>query len=114
MDKRIGLLTGLLLSVSLLATAQNKLRPEDVQTFTLKNGMKFLVLEDHSIPNANFYTFWKVGSRNESFDPELFSIYAIAAKNVSAERLEKAIENQIDKRRAKRRSRIAGLYAPAE
>nr|WP_266369427.1 pitrilysin family protein [Tellurirhabdus rosea] len=45
--------------------AQNKSRPEDVQTFTLKNGMKFLVLEDHSIPNANFYVFWKVGSRNE-------------------------------------------------
>ena len=37
----------------------------DVQTFTLPNGMKFLVLEDHSIPNANMYLFWKVGSRNE-------------------------------------------------
>jgi len=40
-------------------------KKEDVQTFTLKNGMKILVLEDHSIPNANMYTFWKVGSRNE-------------------------------------------------
>ena len=65
MNKRIGLLTGLLLSATLAGTAQNKLKPEDVQTFTLKNGMKFLVLEDHSIPNANYYTFWKVGSRNE-------------------------------------------------
>ncbi|MBW3544248.1 MAG: insulinase family protein [Bacteroidetes bacterium] len=46
-----------------LALAQNK--PEDVQTFTLENGMKILVLEDHSIPNANMYLFWKVGSRNE-------------------------------------------------
>jgi predicted Zn-dependent peptidase len=27
--------------------------------------MKILVLEDHSIPNANMYLFWKVGSRNE-------------------------------------------------
>ncbi|MDO6425994.1 pitrilysin family protein [Thalassotalea sp. 1_MG-2023] len=38
---------------------------EDIHTFTLKNGMQFLVLEDHSIPNANMYLFWKVGSRNE-------------------------------------------------
>jgi zinc protease len=45
------------------AYAQTK--PEDVKTFTLPNGMKFLVLEDHSIPNANMYIFWKVGSRNE-------------------------------------------------
>ena len=27
--------------------------------------MKFLVVEDFSIPNANMYLFWKVGSRNE-------------------------------------------------
>ncbi|HEX8531295.1 MAG TPA: pitrilysin family protein [Cytophagales bacterium] len=40
-------------------------KPADVQSFTLANGMKFLVLEDHSIPNANMYLFWKVGSRNE-------------------------------------------------
>ncbi|HAE71492.1 MAG TPA: peptidase M16, partial [Flavobacteriaceae bacterium] len=37
----------------------------DIQTFTLSNGMKILVLEDNSIPNANMYLFWKVGSRNE-------------------------------------------------
>lgn len=49
-----------------LATAANAVTTaKDVQTFTLDNGMKFLVLEDHSIPNANFYLFWKVGSRNE-------------------------------------------------
>ncbi|QRR03774.1 M16 family metallopeptidase [Dyadobacter sandarakinus] len=41
-------------------------RPEDVKTFILPNGMKFLVLEDHSIPTANMYLFWKVGSRNEA------------------------------------------------
>ncbi|HEV7349256.1 pitrilysin family protein [Telluribacter sp.] len=39
--------------------------PDDVKTFTLPNGMKFLVLEDHSIPTANMYLFWKVGARNE-------------------------------------------------
>lgn len=38
----------------------------DVKTIQLKNGMQILVLEDHSIPNANLYTFWKVGSRNEA------------------------------------------------
>ena len=40
-------------------------KKEDVKTILLSNGMKILVLEDHSIPNANMYLFWKVGSRNE-------------------------------------------------
>jgi len=40
-------------------------KAEDIQTFTLDNGMKFLILEDHSIPNANMYFFFRVGSRNE-------------------------------------------------
>ncbi|MBL4681671.1 MAG: hypothetical protein JKY88_13235 [Pseudomonadales bacterium] len=26
---------------------------KDIKDFTLENGMEFLVLEDHSIPNAN-------------------------------------------------------------
>ena len=38
---------------------------EDIKEFRLDNGMKILVLEDFSIPNANMYLFWKVGSRNE-------------------------------------------------
>ena len=41
------------------------MKADDVKTFTLKNGMKFLVVEDASIPNANMYLFYKVGSRNE-------------------------------------------------
>ena len=41
------------------------MKADDVKTFTLKNGMKFLVVEDNSIPNANMYLFYKVGSRNE-------------------------------------------------
>lgn len=53
----------LLLLWSTASKAQNG--AEDVKTFTLKNGMKFLVLEDASIPNANMYIFYKVGSRNE-------------------------------------------------
>lgn len=57
------LLTAALMAGFGLSFAQTK--PEDVKTFTLANGMKFLVLEDKSIPNANMYLFWKVGSRNE-------------------------------------------------
>jgi zinc protease len=36
-----------------------------VQTYVLKNGMKILVQEDHSIPNVALYIFYKIGSRNE-------------------------------------------------
>ncbi len=55
----------LILLVILTSLAYPQTRLEDIQSFTLKNGMKFIVLEDHSIPNANLYTFFKVGSRNE-------------------------------------------------
>ena len=55
----------LFLFILLPAILLSQIQAEDVQTFTLKNGMKFLVLEDHSIPNANMFIFWKVGSRNE-------------------------------------------------
>ena len=40
-------------------------KADDIKTFTLNNGMKCLVAEDNSIPNANMYLFYKVGSRNE-------------------------------------------------
>lgn len=53
----------LLLAVFQLGNAQMKV--DDVKTFVLENGMKFLVVEDFSIPNANMYLFYKVGSRNE-------------------------------------------------
>ena len=43
--------------------AQSK--ADDVKTFTLKNGMQIIVLEDNSIPNVAMYLFYKVGSRNE-------------------------------------------------
>src|ERR1700733_10564342 len=39
--------------------------PLSVSTHTLANGMTLLVQEDPSIPNIAFYTFYKVGSRNE-------------------------------------------------
>ncbi|MXV17059.1 M16 family metallopeptidase [Hufsiella ginkgonis] len=56
-------LTLFIVCCSLVSFAQTK--ADDVKSFTLKNGMKFLVLEDSSIPNANMYLFYKVGSRNE-------------------------------------------------
>ncbi len=49
----------------LAVTTQGQMKAEDVKSFILKNGMKFLVVEDNSIPNANMYLFYKVGSRNE-------------------------------------------------
>jgi len=46
-------------------TLFGQVKADDVKSFTLKNGMKIFVLEDSSIPNANMYFFYKVGSRNE-------------------------------------------------
>ncbi|HTE23852.1 M16 family metallopeptidase [Flavitalea sp.] len=54
-----------MLMTIVLSKGYSQLKPEDVKTFTLPNQMKFLVVEDFSIPNANMYLFWKVGSRNE-------------------------------------------------
>lgn len=62
MIKRKALLPALLL---LATTTQAQLKADDVHSFILKNGMKFLVIEDFSIPNANMYLFYRVGSRNE-------------------------------------------------
>ena len=38
---------------------------EAIVSKTLANGLKIIVWPDHDITNANFYTFYKVGSRNE-------------------------------------------------
>jgi predicted Zn-dependent peptidase len=57
------LLSILLMGYCIPLFAQTK--ADDIKTFTLNNGMKFLVAEDNSIPNANMYLFYKVGSRNE-------------------------------------------------
>src|SRR5229473_1414840 len=37
----------------------------DVKTTTLKNQMRVIVQEDHSIPNVALYIFYRIGSRNE-------------------------------------------------
>jgi zinc protease len=57
----LTLLIFLISAVSMFA----QIKADDVQTFTLKNGMKILVLENSAIPNANMYLFYRVGSRNE-------------------------------------------------
>ena len=38
---------------------------EAIVSKTLANGLTLIVWPDHDIPNANYYTFYKVGSRNE-------------------------------------------------
>lgn len=55
----------ILLSFFLSVSSYAQMKVDDVKTFSLENGMKFLVVEDFSIPNANMYLFYKVGSRNE-------------------------------------------------
>ncbi|MGS0728196.1 M16 family metallopeptidase, partial [Shewanella sp. 0m-11] len=59
--KALFLSLGLLMAMPMAQATEAK----DIQSFTLGNGMKIMVLEDSSIPNANMYLFWKVGSRNE-------------------------------------------------
>lgn len=60
-------LSALVLAMGLLSplSQAQATTAEDIKSFTLDNGMKIMVLEDASIPNANMYLFWKVGSRNE-------------------------------------------------
>jgi len=57
----------LLVAAAALAIFQSPGRAQqfDVQTHQLINGMKMLMLEDHSIPNVALYLFHRVGSRNE-------------------------------------------------
>ena len=55
----------LVVAVSAAAMAPRVHAAIDVQSKTLPNGMKILVEEDDSIPNVAFYTFYRVGSRNE-------------------------------------------------
>src|SRR5215510_9722735 len=49
------------LAAAVFAQAQSS----GVQTHQLKNGMRILVQEDHSIPNVALYIFYRIGSRNE-------------------------------------------------
>ena len=53
------------LLAALCATAALSAENADVKAYTLDNGMKVLVQEDHNIPNVALYLFFRVGSRNE-------------------------------------------------
>ena len=55
----------LALSVFFLITLNAQAQQFQIKTHTLKNGMKIIVEEDHSIPNVALYIFYRIGSRNE-------------------------------------------------
>jgi len=57
------LAAGVLLVLAAPAAAQ-EIR-FNVVPYRLDNGLKVLALEDHSVPSMTYYTFFRVGSRNE-------------------------------------------------
>jgi zinc protease len=66
MKKIPAVRTWLVLSLAVtLAAGAAAAQQLEVKTHTLKNGMKILVQEDHSIPNVALYIFYRIGSRNE-------------------------------------------------
>lgn len=48
-----------------IAPPASAIDPNDISVETLPNGMKVVLLPDHSIPNLAMFTFYRVGSRNE-------------------------------------------------
>src|SRR2546426_11148967 len=60
MKRLTPLLAGMAIAAA-TATAQDY----GIKTHQLKNGMKILVQEDHSIPNIALFIFYRIGSRNE-------------------------------------------------
>ncbi|MEN8153713.1 MAG: pitrilysin family protein [Acidobacteriota bacterium] len=66
--KRI-LITFLLLTVSVMFLAGSDFNFDNVKKrvseFTLPNGLKFILLEDHSVPIASFVTYANVGGSDE-------------------------------------------------
>jgi zinc protease len=55
----------ILVAVSFAGTFAQQDRDYGVRTHQLKNGMRILVQEDHSIPNIALYIYYRIGSRNE-------------------------------------------------
>ena len=64
--RRFIIIATLVLSPSLfyLANATDRL---EVKDFTLENGLRVLLLEDHRTPTVTLQVWYKVGSRNEQF-----------------------------------------------
>ncbi|MCX6566732.1 MAG: pitrilysin family protein [Candidatus Aminicenantes bacterium] len=63
MKKSLAL--GVLLLFAGASLLPGEFRKEDIKVHKLDNGLKILLLEDHTIPNAALYTYFRVGSRNE-------------------------------------------------
>ncbi|MFQ6069844.1 MAG: M16 family metallopeptidase [Candidatus Aminicenantales bacterium] len=62
------ILIGIIISITLLPFAQTFDAVKNrVKTHTLKNGMKFIVLERHDAPVVSFHVYADVGSANESY-----------------------------------------------
>src|SRR2546428_12177760 len=55
----------LLLAGMAIAAATAQAPDYGIKTHQLKNGLRILVQEDHSIPNVAMYIFYRIGSRNE-------------------------------------------------
>ena len=64
--RRAALVVVLLLLGTLSVSAQTYIDLEDqIQEFTMDNGLRFLVLEDHSVPVFSFRTVVRIGSAQE-------------------------------------------------
>src|SRR5262245_53419517 len=63
--KRLRLLSAAILFGTFAAGAVAQDQNYAVKTHQLRNGMKILVQEDHSIPSVALYVFYRIGSRNE-------------------------------------------------
>jgi len=60
-----SLAAGVLLLFAGTSLLSASFRKEDIKVHKLDNGLKILLLEDHTIPNIALYTYFRVGSRNE-------------------------------------------------
>ncbi len=65
MMRKSVFLIAVLAAVLLGSPAPSLAQTFDVKTTVLKNGMKVMVQEDHTIPFVNLYIFYRIGSRNE-------------------------------------------------
>ncbi len=63
--RQIGWLCLLILLLSFPSFLLASFRKEEIKVHELENGLKIILLEDHTIPNIALYTFFRVGSRNE-------------------------------------------------
>jgi len=63
--RKTAFLSVVLAGALLCGSAPMSAQSFDVKTTMLKNGMKVMVEEDHTIPFVSLYIFYRIGSRNE-------------------------------------------------